>query len=274
MKTSDASTNRPVQSSTDNKTPRTEKKPQKEFDKVLNENKGQKKTLIGKEKPFSPMGSKHSAGEKKATSEKKGLHEALAEGKSEKQGTSRTEHRDYNRIEAKGEKEREEQDLFKKESSKDLLQPMTLQGQQSQPQTNVQEVSQVQATQRPGLNINEIQSIVNRVELGANDKGHPEFRFELQTKNLGNLDLKVSTEGDKVSIEIATQDVRAQEAIKENLKELTEMLNQKGLMLAEMKFEQRGQDSEKQEKERDRREQADDGISPIDGGPRRKFSLS
>jgi hypothetical protein len=52
------------------------------------------------------------------------------------------------------------------------------------------------------------------------------------------------------------------------------MLEQKGLMLAEMKFEQRGQDSEKQEKERERQEQADEGISPIEGGPRRRFSLS
>ena len=273
MKTSDASSNRPVQSSTDNKAPATEKKPQKEFDKVLNENKGQKKPLIGKEKPYSPLGSKHAAGEKKATSEKKGLHEALAEGKAEKQGTSRTEHRDYNRIEAKGEKEREEQDLLKKESS-ELLQTTNLQGQQFQPQTNVQDVSQIQATQRPGLNINEIQSIVNKVELGANDKGHPEFRFELQTKNLGNIDLKVSTEDNKVSIEFATEDARTQEVLRENLKELGDMLQQKGLMLAGMKFEQRGQDSEKQEKERERREEAEDGISPIDGGPRRKFSLS
>jgi flagellar hook-length control protein FliK len=133
----------------------------------------------------------------------------------------------------------------------------------------------VQATQRPGLNIDEIQSIVKKVEVAVNEKGAPEFRFELQTKNLGNLDLKVSTEDNKVNIEFATQDVRTQEVLRENLKELSEMLQQKGLMLAEMKFEQRGgQDSEKQEKQRERQEQAQDGISPIEGGPGRKFSLS
>jgi flagellar hook-length control protein FliK len=115
---------------------------------------------------------------------------------------------------------------------------------------------------------------VNKCELAVNDKGKPEFRFELQTKNLGNIDLKVSTEDNKVNIEFATQDVQTQEVLRENLKELGEMLHQKGLMLAEMKFEQRGQDSEKQEKERERQEQASDDISPIEGGPRRRFSLS
>jgi hypothetical protein len=275
MKTSDVSSNRPVQSGGD-KTARSEKKPQKEFDKVLDDHKGQKKSTLGKQKPFSPLQAKHGAGEKKGSyGDKKDLAEARAEGKAEKQGLGSTEQRDYSRVEARGEKGQGEHDALSKESSTDLLQPTALQGLQAQPQMNVQKPTEVQATQRPGLNIDEIQSIVKKVEVAVNEKGAPEFRFELQTKNLGNLDLKVSTEDNKVNIEFATQDVRTQEVLRENLKELSEMLQQKGLMLAEMKFEQRGgQDSEKQEKQRERQEQAQDGISPIEGGPGRKFSLS
>ncbi|HSE41245.1 MAG TPA: flagellar hook-length control protein FliK [Acidobacteriota bacterium] len=273
MKTSDVSSNRPVQSGGD-KTARSEQKPKKEFDKVLDDGKGQKKSVLGKQKPFSPLSSKAGTGEKKtAYGEKKDLAEARAEGKSQKQGTGATEHRDYDRIEARGQKEHKDGDVISKESSKDAL-SSNPQPQQVQPQMNVQQASEVKATQRPGLNINEIQSIVNKCELAVNDKGKPEFRFELQTKNLGNIDLKVSTEDNKVNIEFATQDVQTQEVLRENLKELGEMLHQKGLMLAEMKFEQRGQDSEKQEKERERQEQASDDISPIEGGPRRRFSLS
>lgn len=272
MKTTDASSNRPVQSSGTDKAQGPDKKPNKEFDKVLDDHKGQKKTGLGKEKPFSPL-TKYSSGGKKSVGDKKDHLEARADAKSEKQGTASTEHRDYSRIEARGEKEKGEHDFLKKDSSAEL-QPSPLQGQPVQPQMNVQQASEVQATQRPGLNINEIQSIVNKVELAVNDKGNHEFRFELQTKNLGNIDLKVSTENEKVNIEFATQDVQTQELLRENLKDLSEMLQQKGLMLAGMKFEQRGQDSEKQEKDRERQEQAEEGISPIEGGPRRKFSLS
>jgi flagellar hook-length control protein FliK len=271
MKTSDVGSNRPVQQQGGDKTARSDQKPKKEFDKVLDDGKGHKKSALGKQKPFSPLSK--AAGEKKALfGEKKDLAEARAEGKFQKLGTAATEHRDYDRIEARGQKEHGEGDALSKES-KDMA-AVNLQT-QLQPQMNIQQASEVKATQRPGLNIEEIQSIVKKVELAHNDKGKPEFRFELETKNLGNIDLKVSTDDNKVKIEFATQDVQTQEVLRENLKELGEMLHQKGLMLAEMKFEQRGQDSEKQEKDRERQEQAEQGITPIEGGgPRRRFNLS
>lgn len=283
MKTSDVPSNRPVQQGSADKSQRTEKKPQKEFDKVLDDHKGKHGTSLKKgEKPFSPLASRP-VYEKKSGSrsaEKQDSLTARGEAKGEKEGTRSTEHREYSRVETRGERGHGDKDTLGKDTLKkehpisatDQASQVQAQPFQVQPQTKVDQASAVQATQRPGLNINEIQSIVRRVELSVNEKGKPEFRFELETKHLGNIDLKVTTENEKVRIEFATQDVQSQEVLKENLKELSEMLQQKGLVLAETKFGQRGQDAEKQQEQRERQEQAED-ISPIDGGPRRKFSL-
>lgn len=275
MKTSDVPSNRPVQSNTTNQSPRTDKKPQKEFDKVLDDSKGKLGGSLKKgDKPFSPLTSKASYGKKSASNDKDTVR---GEGKAEKEGTRSTVEREYSRIEGKGKKEHGEEDSLGKESSKDhspmdAAQIQANQQVQLQNQLKADAVAGAKATQRPGLNINEIQSIVRRCELAVNDKGKPEFRFELETKHLGNIHLKVSTENERVRIEFATQDVQTQEVLKENLKELSEMLQQKGMVLHETKFTPRGQeDAEKQQQQREQQEQAED-ISPFDG-PRRKFSL-
>ncbi|MCI0442491.1 flagellar hook-length control protein FliK [bacterium] len=277
MKTSDVPSNRPVQSNTTNQSPRTDKKPQKEFDKVLDDNKGKLGGSLKKgEKPFSPLTSKPAYGKKSVTNDKE---TPRGEGKVEKEGTRQTVQREYSRVEGRGEKDHGEKDSLGKDSFKKdgpAMDAAQIQAnQQVQPpqnQLSVDAAAAAKETQRPGLNINEIQSIVRRCELAVNDKGKPEFRFELETKHLGNIDLKVSTENEKVRIEFATQDVQTQEVLKENLKELGEMLQQKGMVLQETKFTPRGQDdAEKQQQQREQQEQADD-YSPIDG-PRRKFSL-
>lgn len=276
MKTSDVPPNRPVQSNTTNQSPRTDKKPQKEFDKVLDDSKGKLGGSLKKgEKPFSPLTSKAGYGKKSADNDKETLR---GEGKAEKEGTRTTEKRDYSRVEGRGEKDHGEKDSLEKESlskdhsAVDAAKIQTNQQVQLQNQARIDSTGAAQATQRPGLNINEIQSIVRRCELAVNDKGKPEFRFELETKHLGNINLKVTTENEKVRIEFATQDVQTQEVLKENLKELSEMLQQKGLVLHETKFSPRGQeDAEKQQQQKEQQEQAED-YSPIDG-PRRKFRL-
>ncbi len=267
MKTSDVPSNRPIQSNTTNQSPRTDKKPQKEFDKVLDDSKGKLGGSLKKgEKPFSPLTSKAGYGKKSAANDKETIR---GEGKAEKEGTRTTGHHEHSRIEGKGEKDHGEKDLLEKESlskdhSKVDAQIQANQQVQVQNQTKIDATAAAQATQRPGLNINEIQSIVRRCELAVNDKGKPEFRFELETKHLGNIDLKVTTENEKVRIEFATQDVHTQEVLKENLKELSEMLQQKGLVLHETKFTPRGQeDSEKQQQQKEQQEQAED-YSPID----------
>jgi Flagellar hook-length control protein FliK len=275
MKTSDVPSNRPVQQNNTNQSPRTDKKPQKEFDKVLDDNKGKLGGALKKgEKPFSPLTSKATYSKKSAANDKE---TPRGEGKVEKEGTGTTVQREYSRVEGRGKKHHGDEDLLGKESSKDhspvdASQLQANQQVQLQNQLKADSVTAAKATQRPGLNINEIQSIVRRCELAVNDKGKPEFRFELETKHLGNIDLKVTTENERVRIEFATQDVQTQEVLKENLKELSEMLQQKGLVLHETKFSPRGQDdAEKQQQQREQQEQGED-LTPIDG-PRRKFSL-
>jgi flagellar hook-length control protein FliK len=281
MKTSDVPSNRPVQSNTTNQSPRTDKKPQKEFDKVLDDSKGKLGGSLKKgAKPFSPLASKEGYSKKSVASDKE---MPRGEGKAEKEGTRTTVQREYSRVEARGEKDHGEKDSLGKESlgkeslkkdgsAVDAAQIQANPQAQIQNQLKVDAASAAKGTQRPGLNINEIQSIVRRCELAVSDKGKPEFRFELETKHLGNIDLKVSTENERVRIEFATQDVHTQEVLKENLKELGEMLQQKGMVLHETKFSPRGQDdAEKQQQQKDQQEQAED-YSPIDG-PRRKFSL-
>jgi len=272
MKTSDVPPNRPVQQNTTNQSPRTDKKPQKEFDKVLDDSKGKLGGSLKKgEKPFSPLTSKSSYGKKSAGDDKDALR---GEGKGEKEGTRSTVERDYARVEGRGKKSHGDEELGKesKDNAVDAAQLQANQQMQLQNQARINATAGVQATQRPGLNINEIQSIVHRCELAINDKGKPEFRFELQTKHLGNIDLKISTENEKVRIEFATQDAQTQEVLKENLKELSEMLQQKGMVLHETKFAPRGQeDAEKQQQQQQQQEQAED-YSPSDG-PRRKFRL-
>jgi flagellar hook-length control protein FliK len=273
MKTSDVPSNRPVQSNTTNQSPRTDKKPQKEFDKVLDDSKGKATPFKKGEKPFSPLTSKQGYGKKSAAgSDKEGaIH---GDGKGEKEGARSTVHREYSRVEGRGEKGDKDGSMEKGKdhSEVDASQLQTNQQLQLQNQQQIGAVSNAQAVQRPGLNINEIQSIVRRCELAVNEKGKPEFRFELQSKHLGNIDLKVSTENEKVRIEFATEDIHTQEVLKENLKELSEMLQQKGMNLVESKFVSRGQeDAEKQQQQREQQQQADDS-SPISGS-RRKFSL-
>jgi flagellar hook-length control protein FliK len=137
----------------------------------------------------------------------------------------------------------------------------------------IQADAEVANVQRPGLNINEIQSIVNKVQVGINEKGLPECRFEVETKNLGTLDLKVSAEKDQIRIEFVTEDNNAQQVLEQNLKELSQMLQDKGLTLAETKFTPRDQqDSDQQQQSSDGDSQ--DAYPPLSPtGRKRTFSL-
>src|SRR6185295_9965922 len=103
MKTSDVPSNRPVQSNTTNLSPRTDKKPQKEFDKVLDDSKGKLGGSLKKgEKPFSPLTSKTTYGKKSAGNDKDTIQ---GEGKGEKDGKGSSVQREYSRIEGKGKKD-------------------------------------------------------------------------------------------------------------------------------------------------------------------------
>jgi hypothetical protein len=272
MKTSDVSSNKPVQGNTGQGQRTEQKKPDKQFDKVLDESSSKQQASAKKAKPFSPLETK---GHKKVSiaSDKKEAAAAKAEGKAEKEKTGMEETRDYDRIEAKGERDMGGGHGMKKEASEELVAQQMQVNPSVQGSQGIQQAGAAEAVQRPGLNINEIQSIVNRVDLAVNEKGLPEMRFELQTQNLGNIDLKVSAENDQIRIEFATDDINAQKVLEENLNELGEKLREKGLNLAETRFSQRGQEDAEKQQQNQQQQEDQDYFPSSTTGRKRTFNL-
>jgi flagellar hook-length control protein FliK len=112
----------------------------------------------------------------------------------------------------------------------------------------VQGKAEMEKVQGPALNIREIESIVQKVEVGMNEKGLPEMNFELMTDKLGALNLKVSTENEKISIQFVTQDAAAQAELEKGMTDLSQLLGQRGLNLAETNVMTRDQQSQQQQK--------------------------
>jgi flagellar hook-length control protein FliK len=162
---------------------------------------------------------------------------------------------------------------MKKEASEELVAQQMQVNPSVQGSQGIQQAGAAEAVQRPGLNINEIQSIVNRVDLAVNEKGLPEMRFELQTQNLGNIDLKVSAENDQIRIELATDDINAQKVLEENLNELGEKLREKGLNLAETRFSQRGQEDAEKQQQNQQQQEDQDYFPSSTTGRKRTFNL-
>jgi flagellar hook-length control protein FliK len=83
--------------------------------------------------------------------------------------------------------------------------------------------------------------------VGVNEKGLPEMNFEIMTDKLGALNLKVSSENEKINIQFVTQDVGAQAELQKGLNELSQLLGQRGLNLAETNVMTRDQQSQQQQ---------------------------
>ena len=119
---------------------------------------------------------------------------------------------------------------------------------------SVQAKAEIQKTQGPALNIKEIESIVQKVQVGMNEKGLPEMNFELMTDKLGALNLKVSSENEKITIQFVAQDTAAQAELQKGMNDLSQLLGQRGLNLAETNVMTRDQQSQQQQQERGRGE--------------------
>jgi flagellar hook-length control protein FliK len=109
--------------------------------------------------------------------------------------------------------------------------------------------AEVQKAGGPALNIREIESIVQKVQVGINEKGLPEMNFELMTDKLGPLNLKISSENEKIRINFVTQDASAQAELERGLKDLSQLLGQKGLNLSETNVMTRDQQSQQQQQD-------------------------
>ena len=234
MKTSGVSQQPPATKATDNKAPnKTDSKPQKEFKEVLDSEspKPPRGKLMGKglqkgaklpkgqaeHRPMTPAG-------RKPVSTKSGKDD-LQEGVLKKEDFSK-----------KMTKEKEDLKEFSVPNMN--MAPAPVHGK-----------AEVQKTHAPALNIREIESIVQKVQVGVNEKGLPEMNFEIMTDKLGALNLKVSSENEKISIQFVTQDASAQVELQKGMNDLSQLLGQRGLNLAETNVMTRDQQSQQQQNE-------------------------
>jgi flagellar hook-length control protein FliK len=254
MKTDGVSSNQPTQAPSDNAS-KTDQKPktQKEFKSVLQESGT---SALPKKKVFTPL--------------RKGVHvDSHTPGSGKTSGLKRPSLKSGERDTVDSAERR----LSSKSKKSDLPEAPTPQiNPNAQAPAPIQGETEISKTQNPGLNIDEIQSIVNKVQVGVNEEGLPECRFEIETKNLGKLDLKVSAEKEQIRIEFATDDANAQQVLEQNMKELHQLLQDKGLTLVETKFTQRDQqDSDQQQSSGGDDQDAYPSLPPT--GRKRTFSL-
>jgi flagellar hook-length control protein FliK len=173
-------------------------------------------------------------------------------------------------ISAKSGKEDSQKDFLKKEDApkklpkeKEDLKEFSVPTHMMMGPAPVHAKAEVQKTHGPALNIKEIESIVQKVQVGINEKGLPEMNFELQTDKLGALNLKVSTENDKINIQFVTQDTAAQAELQKGLTELSQLLGQRGLNLAETNVMTRDQQNQQQQQQGRERGESESG--PAEG---------
>lgn len=271
MKTSDVSRNQPVQQNPQQGKAEA-KKASKEFKEVLDRS-GAKKQPAGakytgetKKKAFSPLNQDKNAGLGK-THAHTGEHKHI-DTKSDRQEVGKDDHEEVGEFEV-GEGKLKKSSL---DSEEVKAQPNTMPG---AGQTAVQGSSKPEVIEAPrGLNIEHLQSIVQKVHVGVNEMGKPEMHFQIQTHNLGAMNLKVSADGDKIKLDIATEDINAQKVMEEHLNELSGLLRDKGLTLAQTNFTTRDQDQN--EKQQQQQEQAWEGPMYSDlptGRPKKGFNL-
>lgn len=246
MKTSDLSSKQPVQpkSVSGKKAEQKPKSSQKQFKEVLQEAKPSR-TDSGKGKHFTPLEKKtFKMGEEKPSLSKTSLGSKALQEKPE--GDIKL----HARIEPK-----EERDtlglLSKKAAKEELHDPLNpILPNLTQPGTpQIQSNKAISETHNTALNVSEIESIVKQVQVGVNEKGLPEMNFELHTENLGDVSLKVNAENDQISIQFVTQDAAAQDLLNQNLKELNQLLHNKGLNIAELDVRTRDDQSERQQQQ-------------------------
>lgn len=220
-------------------TPKTESKPpQKEFKKVLDD----KSEPRGKSQ-MPPKQQKGFRLEKGIKQEKEtGEHQPLTNA-GRKPISAKSGHDDS--ASEFGSKKKEE---VAKKAPKEDLKEFSVPNMMMAP-SPIHHKSEIQKTQGPALNIKEIESIVQKVQVGMNEKGLPEMNFELLTDKLGPLNLKISSENEKIKIQFVTQDTAAQAELEKGIKDLSQLLGQKGLNLSETNVMTRDQQSQQQQQD-------------------------
>ena len=151
-----------------------------------------------------------------------------------------------------------------KKESKEEFKPFSVPTTMMMGPSTVHGKAEVQKTHAPSaLNIREIESIVQKAQVGINEKGLPEMNFELITDKLGPLTLKISSDQDKVKIQFVTQDAAAQNELQKGMNELSQLLGQRGLNLSETNVMTRDQQSQQQQQDRGREDRGASGMEGL-----------
>jgi flagellar hook-length control protein FliK len=222
------------------------KPPQKEFKKVLDDKSEPrpKSSLQGK---MQKGGLKH---DKPMTA-----HQPMTPA-GRKPVSAKSDHEDADEF---GFSKKEEP---RKKAPKEELKEFSISSQLMGP-APIHNKAEVQKAHGPALNIKEIESIVQKVQVGMNEKGLPEMNFELLTDKLGPLNLKISSENEKIKIQFVTQDASAQAELQKGINELSQLLGQRGLNLSETNVMTRDQQSQQQQKEGGRGDSSSEGPDAV-----------
>jgi flagellar hook-length control protein FliK len=84
---------------------------------------------------------------------------------------------------------------------------------------------------KPAMNIAEIEKMVDRVLVGVNSTGEPEFRIDMHTKELGDLNIKVTRTDQGLQIQMNCVTDKAGQQLSNNMQALQQALTQKGLQV-------------------------------------------
>ncbi len=90
---------------------------------------------------------------------------------------------------------------------------------------------ELDASGQPALQIAEIEKIVDNVFVGVNASGDPEFKLDMNLRELGNLQVKVTRTPEGLVIHFNTETEKAGLQLGQNLQALQTTLAQKGLQL-------------------------------------------
>ena len=241
MKTSGVSQQAPPQSTkattqtTGNKSSnKADSKPQKEFKEVLDSDPPKGPPIKGKFQGQGLKGAKLPKGE--------------AEGKQQPQTLGRKNLNTKGSKEDVGEGRSKKEEVTKKSPKENQdLKEFNVPTHVMMGPSTVNAKAEMQKTSASALNIREIESIVQKVQVGINEKGLPEMNFELMTDKLGPLNLKVSSENDKINIQFVAENASAQAELQKGINDLSQLLGQRGLNLAETNVMTRDQQSQQQQ---------------------------
>lgn len=274
MKTSNVGSKPPASAGTESEQKQKgseEAKPTKQFKEVLagGQQAQPQARSLKKKSAFPPFGKGAYAKKRgKSGGEKSDGAEGLALGKSREKGAHPLHGERGVQKTLRGEGESKEVPLLKSGKEKDLDSmlekkekenvddsSMTVPGGVLMGPSALQQKAAIAKADARGLSMSDMESIVQKVQVGVNEKGMPEFRFELMTDKLGSLDLNVTADGSKIKIEILAQDAGAQAELEKNLNELGEMLQRRGLTLAEAQVNTRDEDAERRQRQEEQRQQ-------------------